>query len=238
MEAGDARRDVTVRLLWSAQIEVGAIEPIRDRMDGRGGDQWDWYIVPAGAFDQYFHNGQHAWEGGVGARKMCSLPAAPLGKSQVEGELWFVGGERAFQNLEWKALDVGEGMAEGAIREWLDVDLASAGTWKVQERALSWARAGSVPALEKRCRAAALVDSEEKAAKLARVGMDVVWGLKRVFKREVWNRRGVTEEDGGSTEPDTPPVMVVRGKDATRGLYRLPCTTKVCKKNADEGSKA
>ena len=37
MEAGDARRDVTVRMLWSAQIKVGAIEPIRDRMDGRGG---------------------------------------------------------------------------------------------------------------------------------------------------------------------------------------------------------
>ena len=85
--------------------------------------------------------------------------------------------------------------------------------------------------------AATVEDSEEKAAKLARVGMEAVWGLRRVFKREVWNRKGATEEDGGSAEPDVPPVMVVRGKDATRGLYRLPSSTKVCKKSLTKGRK-
>ena len=85
----------------------------------------------------------------------------------------------------------------------------------MQESVLAWARGGSVPALEGRCRAAALTDGEEKAAKLARVGMDVVWGLKRVFKREVWNLRGVMEENEDTTEPDLPPVMVSKGKDAT-----------------------
>ena len=72
--------------------------------------------------------------------------------------------------------------------------------------------------LEERCAAAAIVDSGEKAAKLARVGMELVWGLKRVYKREVWNKRGIKEEEEGG-DPEAPLVMVVRGKDATRGAY-------------------
>ena len=173
----------------------------------------------------------------MGARKVCSLPAATLGKSEVEGELWFVGGEQAFKKLEWKTLDVGESMAEGAIREWIDVDSANSGSWKVHESVLAWARGGSVSALEERYRAAALTDGEEKAAKLARVGMDVVWGLKRVFKREVWNRRGVVEEDEGTTEPDTPRD----GRQRERRDARAVPTAKHDKsvqKNADEGSEA
>ena len=71
---------MTVRLLWSAKLELGTIKALRDRMDGCGGDQWDWYIVPTGALDQYFSEGLQEWVDGVGARKVCSLPAAPLGK--------------------------------------------------------------------------------------------------------------------------------------------------------------
>ena len=81
MKAGDARKDETMGLLWSTDIKVGTIEPIRDRMEGRGGDQWDWYITPAGVLDRYFRSGQQEWENGVGARKVCSLPAA-----KAEGE--------------------------------------------------------------------------------------------------------------------------------------------------------
>ena len=87
--------------------------------------------------------------------------------------LW-VASRPFLEKLEWKTLDLGEGMAEGAIREWIDVDSANSGIWKVQESVLAWAQGGSVSALEERCRAAALADGEEKAAKLARVGMDVV----------------------------------------------------------------
>ena len=43
-----------------------------------------------------------------------------------------------------------------------------------------------------------------------------------MFKREVWNWRGTSEEEEEEAGPDTPPVMVVKGKDATRGLYRVP----------------
>ena len=53
--------------------------------------------------DRYFRNGMHEWDDGVGARRMCSLPAAMLRGAMTEGELWLVGGERAFERLEWPA---------------------------------------------------------------------------------------------------------------------------------------
>ena len=55
---------------------------------------------------------------------------------------------------------------------------------------------------------------EGKAAHLARVEMDLTWGLRGVIKRKVWNRRGTREEEEGITVPDIPPVMVVKRKDA------------------------
>ena len=84
--------------------------------------------------------------------------------------------------------------------------------------------------------AAALMGSREKAAKLARVGMELVWGLKRVYKREVWNKWGATEEEEGGG-PEAPATMVVRGKGATRGAYRMPANTQVRKKGLVVGRK-
>ena len=83
-------------------------------------------------------------------------------------------------------------------------------------------------------RAAAMVDSDEKAAKLARVGMELVWGLKRVYKREVWNKQRVNEEEEEG-DLEAPTVMVVRGKDATRGAYRMPANTQVRKRGMARG---
>ena len=85
-------------------------------------------------------------------------------------------------------------------------------------------------------RAAAMVDSDEKAAKLARVGMELVWGLKRVYKREVWNKQRVNEEEEEG-DLEAPTVMVVRGKDATRGAYRMPANTQVRKRGMARGRK-
>ena len=76
------------------------------------------------------------------------MPAAPLGDTKAEGELWFVGGKRAFEMLGWKPLDLGETMAERAIEEWLGVDPKGPSVWNVQESAFAWARGSNVPALE------------------------------------------------------------------------------------------
>ena len=93
-----------------------------------------------------------------------------------------------------------------------------------------------MPALEERCQAAALVEGEAKAAQVARVAMELVWGLKRVFKREVWSKSGIKGE-GGAGEPEAFPVIVVKGRDATRGPYQLPDTLKVCGKVLVKGRK-
>ena len=66
--------------------------------------------------------------------------------------------------------------------------------------------------------------------------MELVWGLKRVFKREVWNRCEHSEE-AEEMEDERPSVLVVRGKDATRGAYQLPVTTRVRKKVLAKGRK-
>ena len=48
------------------------------------------------------------WVDGVGAQKMCTLPAVTLGKEEADGELWFVGGEHTFGMIDWEPVDVGE----------------------------------------------------------------------------------------------------------------------------------
>ena len=108
--------------------------------------------------------------------------------------------------------------------------------WHTHGGGFVWARGGEIGALEDRCTAAALVDGREKAARLARVGMELVWGLKRVYKREVWNKRGATEEEEVDS-PEAPTMMVVRGRDATRGAYRMPANTQVRKKGLVVGRK-
>ena len=71
-------------------------------------------------------------------------------------------------------------------------------------------------------------DSEAKAAQLGRVAMDLVWGLKRVFRRDLWNRCQ-HDEEAGDIDDERPSVMVVRSKDTTRGAYQLPATTRARK---------
>ena len=87
-------------------------------------------------------------------------------------------------------------------------------------------------------------DSDEKAAKLARVGMELVWGFKRECTRE---RCGTSEESmrkekkkkkrRRATWSQSPTVMVVRGKDATRGAYRMQANTQVRKRGMARGRK-
>ena len=234
MQRGELRTDITMRMLWGKVGERQTVE-MKSRMEERGPDLWDWYIVPAGALDSAFGRTTR-WVGGVGARKMCTLPAAPLGKEQTEGELWFVGGEQAFGTIDWEPLDEGEGFAQRTIQEWMGLGSEHAHGWHTGGMGFAWARGGATDGLEKRCTAAAIVDSGEKAAKLSRVGMELVWGLKRVYKREIWNKRGNTEEEEGGN-PETPAVMVVRGKDATRGSYQMPTNTWVRKKGLVVGRK-
>ena len=61
---------------------------MRERMVSRGLDQWDWYIVPAGALGHGFGSGNERWVDGVGVRKVCTLPMATLADEEVSGELW------------------------------------------------------------------------------------------------------------------------------------------------------
>ena len=71
---------------------------------------------------------------------------------------------------------------------------------------------------------------------MARAGMELVWVLKRVYKREIWNKRGIKEEEeGGDSERLS--VMVVRGKDETRGTYWLPANTHIQKRGLTVGWK-
>ena len=60
-------------------------------------------------------------------------------------------------------------------------------------------------AIEEHCTTAVMADSGEKATrhKLARAGMELVWGLKSVLKREVWNKQGANEVAGGSGRPQS-----------------------------------
>ena len=234
MRPGEPRTDVTLRMVWG-KVEDRQIASMRSRMEERGLDLWDWYIVPAGALDQTF-GGRTQWVDGVGARKICTLPAATLGKEMTEGELWFVGGEQAFGTIDWEPVDVGETLGRKAVQEWLGLSPEDVGVWQTSNEGYAWARGSTIVRLEERCTAAALVDSGVKAAELARVGMEMVWGLKRVYKREVWNKCGGREEEEG-VSPETPSVMVVRGKDQTRGPYQMPSNTQVRKKGLTVGRK-
>ena len=72
MRPGVARTDVTTRMLWEKSIGDRQICEIKGRMEERGVDLWDWYVVPAGAVDRAF-GGRAQWVDGVGARKMCTL---------------------------------------------------------------------------------------------------------------------------------------------------------------------
>jgi len=168
---------------------------------------------------------------------MCTLPAATLRKEATEGELWFVGGEHAFGTIDWEPVDVGETLARKAIQEWLGLGSEDTSVWQTSSEGFAWARGSAADRLEERCAAAAIVDSGEKATKLARVGMEVVWGLKRVYKREIWNKCSHKEEEEEGGDPEAPAVMVVRGKDATRGSYQMPANTWVRKKGLTVGRK-
>ena len=48
MHGGVGSTDVTVRMLWEKEMHT-EMNRMRERMVSRGLDQWDWYIVPAGA---------------------------------------------------------------------------------------------------------------------------------------------------------------------------------------------
>ena len=149
--------DVTMRMVWEEKIGDKQISRIKGRMEERGLDLWDWYIVPAGAFDRAFGGGSQ-WVDGVGARKVCALPEAPLGNAKMPGELWFVGGEQVFATIDWVPLDIGEGMARKAIQEWMNPDSEEERVWHTHGGGFVWARGGEIRALEDRCTAAALVD--------------------------------------------------------------------------------
>ena len=100
-------------------------------------------------------------------------------------------------------------MAKEAGQEWTGVEFEGPSIWHTRGGAYSLARGGDVHILEERCAAAAVTDSGAKATQLGRVMMELVWGLKRVFKREVWNRCECSE-DVGDMDDEGPSVMVVR----------------------------
>ena len=62
------------------------VQQARDRAASRGEWQWDWYIVPEGALRTAYGEGEQ-WVDGVGAVRVASLPAAPMGDKAAEGEL-------------------------------------------------------------------------------------------------------------------------------------------------------
>ena len=139
MQPGVAQTDVTMCMVWEEKIGDKQISRIKGQMEERGLNPWDWYIVPAGAFDCAFGRGLQ-WVNGVGAHKVCALPEVPLGNAKMLGELWFVGGEQAFATINWVPLDIGEGMVQKAIQEWMNPDSEEEGVWHTQGGGFMWAR--------------------------------------------------------------------------------------------------
>lgn len=73
--------------------------------------------MPAGAFKSVYGEGER-WADGVGAVRVAMLPPAPMGDSEAEGELWFVGGKEAYSQVQWHELDLGSGWARKTVEEW------------------------------------------------------------------------------------------------------------------------
>ena len=107
MAQSDGQRDVTIRMLWEKEVSEVTTVRMKARMEERGTDLWDWYIVPEGSLDSAFGGRWAQWVDGVGAKKMCLLPVAAIGKKEVAGELWYIGGEQAYGTIEWRPLDLG-----------------------------------------------------------------------------------------------------------------------------------
>ena len=166
----------------------------------------------------WFGSGNALWVESMGARKVCTLPMAMLADKEVGGELWFMRGERAYGGIEWETLDVGERMAEEAVKERLNTGCCSTDVWRTSGSKFVWARGEGVRQVGECCDRAAVPDSTKVAEQIARISMDLMWGIERVFEREVWNRRSAQEdtEEVGSGEAG---VDGGAGKDATRGAY-------------------
>ena len=101
------------RMVWEKSIGDKQTRGIKGRMEERGLDLWGWYIGPSGALGRAF-GGSSQWVDGVGARKVCTLPEAPLGNEKMTGELRLIGGEQALATIDGVPLDIGECMAQKA----------------------------------------------------------------------------------------------------------------------------
>ena len=55
----------------------------------------------------------------MGAVRVTLLPSAPIGNKAVEGELWFIGGKEAYEQLQLEGVDMGSKWAQGVVEEWV-----------------------------------------------------------------------------------------------------------------------
>ena len=105
-------------LQWAADMPEWWVQQTRDWAASRGRWQWDWYIVPAGMLQSTYGEGEQ-WADGVGAVRVTLLPSAPIGNKVVAGELWFIGGKEAYEQLQWEGVDMGSKWAQGVVVEWV-----------------------------------------------------------------------------------------------------------------------
>ena len=66
--------------------------------------------------------------------------------------------------------------------------------------------------------------------------MELLWGIKRVFKREAWNSTTKGRQEG-ECKGKILDSIVVHGRDTTRGHYRLPPEAKVNHRSLEKGRK-
>ena len=97
-------------------------------------------------------------------------PCAPR-PPQRSGSYWL-----GAQTSQLRQVQVGP--ARKAIQEWLGLDLEGESVWHTSGKGFALVREGETNVLEEQC-AAAIVDSSEKAAKLAWVGSVSYVGRKR-----------------------------------------------------------
>ena len=129
---------------------------------------------------------------------------------------------------------MGSKWAQGVVEEW--VGNKDPVMWGLKGSMYGRARGEAVEQIRDRCREAAIQEPGQIAEAATLVMMELLWGIKRVFKREVWNAttKGRQEEE---CEGEILDSIMVYGKDATRGHYRLPPEAKVNHRRLGNGRK-
>ena len=96
-----------MEVLWCTEVSREKMADIKNRMYERTADECDWYIIPEKGFERGFGSGvgdpklQSAWQEERGAVRVAHLPYGVLENKKRRGELWYVGGMKAWRGMCW-----------------------------------------------------------------------------------------------------------------------------------------